>query len=60
MAENHNADKGARKKTQQNSKTAKSSGDSLREGWGNVKHTNISITGVPEGDKRKKGAEKNI
>ena len=36
-------------------KTAK---DSLRDLWENIKHTNIQIIGVPEGEERKKGYEK--
>ena len=32
--------------------------DSLRELWDNVKHTNICVTGVPEGGERDKGPEK--
>ena len=31
---------------------------SLREIWDNVKHTNIRIIGVPEGEEREKGTEK--
>ena len=31
---------------------------SLRELWDNVKHTNIHIIGVPEGEEREKGTEK--
>ena len=31
---------------------------SLRELWDNIKHTNIHIIGVPEGEKREKGTEK--
>ena len=30
----------------------------LRELWDNVKHTNIHIIGVPEGEEREKGTEK--
>ena len=30
---------------------------SLKEVWDNVKHTNISIIGVPEGEEREKGTE---
>ena len=30
----------------------------LRELWDNVKHTNICIIGVPEGEEREKGTEK--
>ena len=32
--------------------------DSIKELWDNFKHTNISIIGVPEGEKRDKGPEK--
>ena len=32
--------------------------ESLRELWGNVKCTNIHITGVPEWEEREKGTEK--
>ena len=32
--------------------------ESLRELWDNVKHTNISIIGVPDGEEREKGTEK--
>ena len=32
--------------------------DSLRYLWDNIKHTNISIIGVPEGEGREKGHEK--
>ena len=31
----------------------KRNGDSLREFWDNVKHTNIHIIGVPKGEERK-------
>ena len=30
---------------------------SLRELWDNIKHTNIRIIGVPEGEERGKGTE---
>ena len=30
---------------------------SLRELWDNIKHTNIHIIGVPEGEEREKGTE---
>ena len=36
----------------------KRTADSLRELWDNIKHTNIQIIGVPEGEERKKGYEK--
>ena len=36
----------------------KTNEDSLRELWDNVKHTNIRIIGVPEGEEREKGTEK--
>ena len=32
--------------------------DSLRELWDNIKHTNICIIGVPEGEERQKGPKK--
>ena len=32
--------------------------DSLRNLWGNIKHTNIHITGVPEGEEKEKGPKK--
>ena len=32
--------------------------DSLRDLWDNIKHTNIHIIGVPEGEEREKGPEK--
>ena len=32
--------------------------DSLRDLWDNIKHTNIHITGVSEGEEREKGPEK--
>ena len=32
--------------------------DILKELWDNIKHTNIHITGVPEGEEREKGTEK--
>ena len=32
--------------------------DSLRDLWDNIKHTNVGIIGVPEGEKREKGPEK--
>ena len=32
--------------------------DSLRDLWDNIKHTNIRIIGVPEGEEREKGPEK--
>ena len=39
-------------------KRIKRNEDSLRDLWDNIKHTNIRIVGVPEGEKRKKGPEK--
>ena len=45
--------------TKQNTeKIMKRNEDSLREVWNNIKHTNIHITGVPEGEEREKGLEK--
>ena len=32
--------------------------DSLRDLWDNIKHTNIFIVGVPEGEEREKGPKK--
>ena len=32
--------------------------DSLRDLWDKIKHTNILIIGVPEGEEREKGPEK--
>ena len=32
--------------------------DSLRDLWNNLKHTNIHIIGVPEGEERNKRPEK--
>ena len=32
--------------------------DSLRDLWDNIRHTNICIIGVLEGEERKKGPEK--
>ena len=32
--------------------------DSLRDLWDNIKHSNVCIIGVPEGEKREKGPEK--
>ena len=32
--------------------------DSLRDLWDNIKHNNIRIIGVPEGEEREKGCEK--
>ena len=39
-------------------KRVKRNKDSLRELWDNIKHTNIHIIGVPEGEEREKGPEK--
>ena len=36
----------------------KTNEESLRELWDNIKHTNICIIGVPEGEEREKGTEK--
>ena len=35
----------------------KSNENSLRDLWNNIKHTNIHIKGVPEGEERAKGTE---
>ena len=36
----------------------KTNEESLRELWDNMKHTNIRIIGVPEGEEREKETEK--
>ena len=41
-------------------KRMKRNEDSLRDLWDNIKHTNISIIGIPEGEEREKEPEKNI
>ena len=38
-------------------KRTKRNEDSLRDFWDNIKHTNICIIGIPEGEERQKGAE---
>ena len=43
---------------QKREKRLKTNEESLRELWDNVKHTNIRIIGVPEGEEREKGTEK--
>ena len=43
---------------QKREKRLKTNEESLRELWDNVKHTNIHIIGVPEGEEREKGTEK--
>ena len=43
---------------QKREKRLKRNEESLRELWDNVKHTNIHIIGVPEGEEREKGTEK--
>ena len=45
---------------QKREKRLKTNEESLRELWDNVKCTNISIIGVPEGEEREKETEKNI
>ena len=45
---------------QKREKRLKRNEESLRELWDNVKHTNICIIGVPEGEEREKETEKNI
>ena len=39
-------------------KRRKRNEDILRDLWDNIKHTNIHIVGVPEGEESKKGPEK--
>ena len=43
---------------QKREKILKTNEESLRELWGNIKHINIRIIGVPEGEEREKGTEK--
>ena len=43
---------------QNKEKRMKRNEDSLRDLWDNIKHNNIHITGVPEGEEREKGLEK--
>ena len=42
---------------QNKEKRKKRSEDSLRDLWDNIKHTNIHIIGVPEGEERKRTSE---
>ena len=39
-------------------KRMKRNEDSLRDLWDNIKHMNICVIGVPEGEEREKGPEK--
>uniref|UniRef100_A0A8D1YD07 L1 transposable element RRM domain-containing protein n=1 Tax=Sus scrofa TaxID=9823 RepID=A0A8D1YD07_PIG len=43
---------------QKREKRLKRNEESLRELWDNIKHTNIRIIGVPEGEEREEGTEK--
>ena len=43
---------------QEKEKRLKRNEEHPRELWGDIKCTNIHITGVPEGEERKKGIEK--
>uniref|UniRef100_A0A8D1QD57 L1 transposable element RRM domain-containing protein n=1 Tax=Sus scrofa TaxID=9823 RepID=A0A8D1QD57_PIG len=43
---------------QKREKRLKTNEESLRELWDNIKHSNIRIIGVPEGEEREKGTEK--
>ena len=43
---------------QNKEKRMKRNEDSLRDFWDNIKHNNIHIFGVPEGEEREKGPEK--
>ena len=45
---------------QNKEKRMKRNEDSLRDLWDKVKRNNIRIIGVPEGEEREKGPEKNI
>ena len=45
--------------TEQNKqKRMKRNEDSLRDFWDNIKHNNVLIIGVPEGEEREKGPKK--
>ena len=43
---------------EEQNKVKRMSENSLRDLWDNIKHTNIQIIGVPEGEEKKKGYEK--
>ena len=43
---------------QNKEKRMKRNEDSLRDFWDNIKHNNIRIIRVPEGEEREKGPEK--
>ena len=43
---------------QNKEKRMKRNEDSLRDLWDNIKHNNVCIIGVPEGEEREKGPEK--
>ena len=43
---------------QNKEKRKKRNEDTLRDLWDNIKHSNIRIIGVPEGEEREKGPEK--
>ena len=43
---------------QNKEKRIKRNEDSLRDLWDNIKHSNIHIIGVPEGEEREKGPKK--
>ena len=45
-------------RTEKRKKNEKKNEESLRELWDNVKHTNIHIIGMPEGEEREKGKSK--
>ena len=45
-------------KEQNKGKRTKSTEDSIRDIWDNIKCTNIQIIGVPEEEEKKKGYEK--
>ena len=47
-------------KEQNKLKRMKRAEDSLRDLWDHIKHTNIQIIGIPEGEEKKKGYEKNF
>ena len=51
---------GERKEKKELVRIIKTNEESLRELWDNVKCSNISIIGMPEGKERDKGTEKNV
>ena len=50
-------DSGSHQLEDQKEKRIKKNEDSIRDLWDHIKHTNIRIIGVPEGEEREKGTE---